>query len=193
MPPSSPARTPKPKPAAPSLRHLAGSDVLAFDLSLTNTGYAIRRNGELKYGTISTKATGFRRLQEIGRTVRAMVLAGSHVPLVVFEGLSMGSNFPGASERIGLAYLIRMDLWQCGITFGLVPPSTLKKFATGAGNAQKDQIMLAVFQRWGHSTAISDEADACALLHYGLQLIGDEQPANQAQREALGKVEVVSA
>ena len=103
----------------------------------------------------------------------------------------MASNYPGASERIGLAYMVRHWLWKNRIPFILVPPMTLKKFATGKGNADKDMVIKEVYKRWGHDCTISDEADACAALHFGLQLIGSEEPQNAIQRECLTKCEVV--
>ena len=51
-----------------------------------------------------------------------------------------------------------------------VPPSTLKKFVTGKGNAKKDQMMLAIYKRWGTEFDNNDAADAYALAQYGRTL-----------------------
>lgn len=178
-------RAKKPKPAVPDMSEFKGASVIAFDLSLTSTGWA----DEFGIGRITPNGyTGMQRLDYILRKVTDMA---NRRELIVMEGLSMGSNFPGASERIGLAYMFRHWLWFHGVPYVLVPPATLKKFATGKGNSEKDLVMKAVFQRWGHDCTISDEADACAAMHFGLQLCGTEEPQNAIQRECLTKCEVV--
>lgn len=178
-------RTKKPKAAPPDMTAYKGASLIAFDLSLTSTGWASSAG---RYGKLTAPSSGMSRLHEIYKEVTRLS-AGAE--LVIFEGLSMASNFPGASERTGLAYLVRHALWLADIPYILIPPMTLKKFATGHGNADKDMVIKEVYKRWGHDCTISDEADACAALHYGLQLIGSEEPQNAIQRECLLKCEVV--
>lgn len=48
-----------------------------------------------------------------------------------------------------------------------IPVGTIKKHATGKGNASKDEMIEAMKAR-GHSPADDNEADALALLHYAL-------------------------
>jgi Holliday junction resolvasome RuvABC endonuclease subunit len=48
-----------------------------------------------------------------------------------------------------------------------VPVGTIKKHATGKGNASKDE-MIAAMKALGHSPTDDNEADALALLHYAL-------------------------
>ena len=49
-----------------------------------------------------------------------------------------------------------------------VPVGTIKKHATGKGNAGKDEMILAVRQR-GHSPGDDNEADALAILHWAIE------------------------
>lgn len=49
-----------------------------------------------------------------------------------------------------------------------VPVGTIKKHATGKGNAGKDEMILAVTQR-GHSPSDDNEADALAILHWAIE------------------------
>lgn len=44
---------------------------------------------------------------------------------------------------------------------------TIKKYATGKGNASKDQ-MIAAIQARDHTPADDNEADALALLHWAI-------------------------
>ena len=48
-----------------------------------------------------------------------------------------------------------------------VPVGTIKKHATGKGNASKDEVVAAVRAR-GHQPADDNEADALALLHWAI-------------------------
>ncbi len=174
----------KAKPAMPDMSRFQGMALIAYDLSLTSTGWAT----EAKFGTIAVSTTGMRRLNDIYVKV---VDDATLFSLVIFEGLATASNNPSAKERAGLAYMIQHRLWLRQIPYVLIPPTTLKKFVTGRGNVDKDVVMKDVYKRWGHDCTISDEADACAAMHYGLQLCGTEAPQNEFQRECLTKCEVV--
>ncbi|SFM91671.1 hypothetical protein SAMN05421863_106912 [Nitrosomonas communis] len=49
-----------------------------------------------------------------------------------------------------------------------VPVGTIKKHATGKGNASKDE-MIASVRELGHAPIDDNEADALALLHWALE------------------------
>lgn len=69
-----------------------------------------------------------------------------------------------------------------------VPPATLKKFATGKGNANKAQVTSALASRYGRTFASDDEADAFGLSELGLVVVGARPASNEAQREAAAAV-----
>lgn len=51
-----------------------------------------------------------------------------------------------------------------------VPVGTIKKFATGKGNANKAMVIKAVQEKFGHPDVTDDnEADALALLHWAIE------------------------
>jgi len=92
----------------------------------------------------------------------------------VIEGFSFGSP-QGATEAGGLGSAIRIALTETCIPFAIVPPSTLKKFATGKGNAGKDDMKLAALQRFGLTftgTGSGDRCDARWLQEMGLHHLG---------------------
>jgi len=70
-----------------------------------------------------------------------------------------------------------------------VAPTTLKKFALGAGKGDKSFILREVSKEpprgYGLNAATDDEADACVLAHIGACLVGREEPKNKPQREVL--------
>ena len=53
-----------------------------------------------------------------------------------------------------------------------VPVGTIKKFATGRGNAGKDE-MIAAMRALGHAVTDDNEADALAILHWAIDTQGE--------------------
>lgn len=47
-----------------------------------------------------------------------------------------------------------------GTPYTSIPVGTVKKLATGKGNAGKDEMIAAVMSRWSHRCETDDEADA---------------------------------
>lgn len=163
--------------------------IIGVDLSLTATGICGRGGPD----TISPPKgmTGMERLNWMLTVIRGCILSPEETEeehrqtLVVFEGLSYGSNDPSAQERAGLAYLLRHALYTRGVPYILVPPTTLKKFVTGKGNAEKSLMLLEVYKRFGITAANDNEADAVGLYHVGMAYAGKREPTTDAQREVL--------
>lgn len=163
--------------------------ICAFDLSLTGTGWAAANwdasdaaGYRITSGTLSPprNATGWLRFEWI---VEQVLDRCADADAILFEDLALGRNFPGQSERTGLAFTIRYMLRPRG--FALVGNSQLKKFVTGTGKGEKDHMILEVYKRWGITAATNDEADAIGLLHVGMALNGLWEPTIEAQRQVL--------
>jgi Holliday junction resolvasome RuvABC endonuclease subunit len=58
-----------------------------------------------------------------------------------------------------------------GIPYEGVPVGTIKRHATGKGNASKEAVIAAACTR-GYSPADDNEADAIAILHWALETRG---------------------
>jgi len=58
-------------------------------------------------------------------------------------------------------------LYRMGWVWMEVPVTVLKKWTAGKGNAKKDQMALAVKQRWGYESHSDDIIDAYALARMG--------------------------
>lgn len=147
--------------------------IAAFDLSLAATGYAaVAGDGGLTVATLAPPKglTGLARLDWIQNAVIARGTI-AETELVVMEDLAYGANLPGAAERTGLAFLIRHELWLQKRRFLLVPPATLKKFVTGAGNAEKGRVIKDVYKRWKVDVNNDNEADAFGLAMIGLAVL----------------------
>jgi crossover junction endodeoxyribonuclease RuvC len=66
---------------------------------------------------------------------------------VVIEGISYGSTIKTSSvfDLAGLNYMIRTAMMKFSSNLIIAPPSHVKKFATGSGNANKE-LMIETFK-----------------------------------------------
>jgi crossover junction endodeoxyribonuclease RuvC len=85
---------------------------------------------------------------------------------VVYEEVRAHSG-TDAAHMYG-AFMATLQSWcnARGIPCVGVPVGTIKKFATGRGNASKMEVLMAVEKRWGVLAQDDNEADAIALLEY---------------------------
>ena len=82
--------------------------------------------------------------------------------LVAIEGYAMGSKTrPQMAGELGGH--LRLLLWQAGIPYIIVPPTTLKAYTSGSGQSKKSMMMMKAFKRWGYEAAGEDECDAYCL------------------------------
>src|SRR5206468_6278393 len=134
--------------------------VAAFDLSLTAAGWAFGKlNGfRLESGVISPpKPTGIPRLQYLRQHV--LVLA-EDADVVVIEGYSFGAKGNAILSLAELGGVIRIALADRGMPYVDIPPACLKLFATGKGNAPKDEVLAAAIRKLQYSGHDHNEADA---------------------------------
>jgi Holliday junction resolvasome RuvABC endonuclease subunit len=157
--------------------------VVGLDLSITATGIAWVDGTTY---VVKSRSTGDRRLLDIVDEV-ATAVEGRNVDLVVIEDLPTHAKAAGITGMVHGA--VRTWLIREGIPYALVTPASLKKYATGAGNAGKPQMAVAAFKRLGRELSDDNQVDALWLRAAGLDYLGDPpavMPA--AQREALNKV-----
>ena len=145
-------------------------NVVGLDLSLSCTGVAVTE------GTFTYTAP--KHSYELGdpltdRCVRLWNqicedMIGDDVDLVVIEDLVARSQ---AAATLGVLHgVVRAALWH-RTAVELVPPATLKKYATGKGNADKHAVVAAVTAR-GFRPADDNEADAIAILLWAMETRG---------------------
>lgn len=159
--------------------------IIAFDLSLAATGIA-RYDGVTE--TLSTRLRGIERIEAI---VDSAVRTGVYdADLVVMEDALFGMRNHTTGELLMLHGCIRLALHREGVHYAVIAPATLKKYATGAGNAKKPDMRMELYKRAGIDLADDNQVDAwwlraAALDHYGEPPV----PMPQANRDALGKVD----
>jgi crossover junction endodeoxyribonuclease RuvC len=161
--------------------------IVALDLSLAKTGVATLTytNGtwDLDHYRVQTSPHGkgnTRGLRERMREIRSSCgIAAEHADLVLMEGPSFASVGSSSKDIMGLWWLVYDRLCDDVQSPVVVPPSTLKKWACGKGNAGKTQVAMGVFRTFDSKTfgvdfsnADDNEVDACALAGLGAQLYG---------------------
>jgi len=82
---------------------------------------------------------------------------------VWMEGYSYGSKGSRVFEIGENSGILKLKLFSNGIPFRVVPPTVIKKHATGKGNASKDEMVASARAR-GHAPTDDNEADALARL-----------------------------
>jgi crossover junction endodeoxyribonuclease RuvC len=145
--------------------------VMGLDLSLTSTGLVVLAEGPmLNSKAIKSKENTERRLIDIKDQIEREML--EYEPnLVVLEGYAMLAN--GRITALAeLGGVVKASLYVRKQPFIVVPPARVKKFATGKGNANKDEVRLWVYKRWGVELKTNDEIDAYVLAQIGLSYLG---------------------
>jgi Holliday junction resolvasome RuvABC endonuclease subunit len=155
--------------------------VIGLDLSMTATGIATTDGGAF---TVRSKAVGDARLVVIANAV--MAIAGE-CDLAVIEDLPTHAKSAGITGMVHGA--VRAALIVAQVPYVLITPASVKKFATGKGNAGKPDMAVAAFKRAAMEFGDDNECDAwwlraMALEQYGQPVV--EMPA--LNRSALAGV-----
>ena len=141
---------------------------LALDLG-TTTGWALGSAGSTISGTENFKPQRFEgggmRYLRFKRWLTELKGTTEGLEAVYFEEVRRHIGVDAAHAYGG--FLATLTAWceHHQIPYQGVPVGTIKKFATGKGNASKDE-MLDAARALGHSPADDNEADALALLRW---------------------------
>ncbi len=146
--------------------------ILALDLG-TQTGWAIR----LKDSQIISDSETFKPQRFEGGGMRYLRFrkwlteikqSGDGIDAVYFEEVRCHVGVDAAHAYGG--FMATLTAWceHHAIPYQGVPVGTIKKHATGKGNAGKPEMIAAVIAR-GHAPVDDNEADALALLHWAIE------------------------
>jgi crossover junction endodeoxyribonuclease RuvC len=157
--------------------------IVAFDLSLARTGWA----QEIGFGVVVAGGTGLPRLIEIRRRVLELAHGAE---LVLVEGYSYGSKGSAVVNIGELGGVVRVALYEARHPVVEIPPSCLKRYATGKGNAPKDEVLAAAIRRLNYQGHDHNEADALWMVQMALARSGRPEAVAVpvAHREGLAKV-----
>src|SRR5690349_16369806 len=156
--------------------------VVGLDLSITATGVACCD------GTLTT----WRPTAEGDERLRVLQLNLSHLlyvdppELVVIEDLPTHAHSAGIT---GMVHgVVRAVLLERNVPYALVAPASLKKYATGKGNAPKSEMRMQLYKRTGVDEPDDNAVDAAWLRHMGTDHLLGEGLVPQTHRAALTKV-----
>ena len=146
--------------------------ILALDLG-TTTGWALRdRTGRITSGTESFKPRRFEgggmRFLRFKGWLTELKAHADGIDALVFEEVRRHVSTDAAHAYGG--FLATLTAWceHHQIPYQGVPVGTIKKHATGKGNAGKEDVIAAIRAR-GHQPVDDNEADALALLHWAIE------------------------
>lgn len=154
-------------PIVPLAAGLAHHAVLALDLG-TTTGWALRsRDGGITSGTMTFRPSrfeggGMRFLRFRGWLAGVAALSGG-VARIVFEEVRAHAGTDAAHIYGGFLGMLTAWCEEHDVPYEGVPVGTIKRYATGKGNAHKAKMVAAIEAR-GFAPADDNEADAIALL-----------------------------
>lgn len=152
--------------------------ILALDMSLTACGWCLNRES----GVIKSRLKGWERVAEITSEIYARAFG---VDVVVIEGYAYAAQGRGVSALFELGGIVRFWLWQQHTTTVEISPATLKKYATGRGNASKDQVLAAAIRRFYFAGEDNNQADAYLLWAMAREAYGGPIAKVPADRVAL--------
>ncbi len=146
--------------------------ILALDLG-THTGWALQhRDGTITSGTDHFKPGRFEgggmRYLRFKRWLTEIKAMATDIHAVYFEEVRSHAGVDAAHAYGG--FMAHLTAWceHHQIPYQGVPVGTIKKHATGRGNASKEEVIAAMRAK-GHPVPDDNEADALALLHWALE------------------------
>lgn len=173
--------------------------VVGLDLSLASTGAARidTAAGDVKLQRIQSKPRARRkdepaatltergvRLRRI--TTQALTLCQG-ARLVTVEGPAFASSGAGTWDRAGFWWLVVNSLLAARVPLVEVPPSNVKIYATGKGNADKDTVLASVVRRYPDVEVDgNDVADGLVLAAMAARFIGHPLEPSMPQTHLRG-------
>jgi len=172
---------------------------IGIDQSLTGTGICGIINGKMFFSAlVKSKKTEdgpmneIKRISEIVDNILKTIEINSslEIDLVAIEGISyMSKNTTSLSQLSGLSYMIRAELFKRGLKFVVVAPSSLKKFATGMGNAKKDLMMMETYKEWGVAITNDNICDSFCLGMLANYICDTPKKLSKHRKEVINLIE----
>lgn len=159
---------------------------VGIDPSLTGTGVVILRDGRVEISETLLNHANLPMIERVGKITLGIANLIHDACLgfkptidraiAAIEGFSYGSKGKSVFDIGYLGWRIREDLYKFYSTLPYidVPPTSVKKFATGSGNAAKELILQQVYKRWGVEFHDNNQADAFVLAQIGHAYVSED-------------------
>ena len=167
---------------------IKGDVYIGMDQSYAGFGItAIDKKGNYYTEVYKAEGTGIERLCHIRNYVEDFLSEYSVVG-VAMEGYAFGKAFGAAlsGELAGMIKLLLFDLYpgNDGARFPLIiQPTSLKKYITGKGKVDKNQILLSIYKKWDVEFNDDNAADS-----YGLARIIRNKHDFEYEKEVYDKL-----
>lgn len=137
-------------------------NVVGLDLSTKRIGFAAADGQLLSISGHAGAEDPYRRLHELTRELsRAFRVRPPGPDLVAVEDYALGAPGRLSLVRLGeIGGIVRTWLFEQDWPIVLVSPSSVKRFATGNGNAKKEQMIARAIELGARGNVNDDEADA---------------------------------
>lgn len=158
--------------------------VVGIDPSVTSTGWCVTELSDstepvevswwgnfhhpsLKDDPVANELRYMHLGDEVGSLLDPLVDVGRNLLVVLEDAVNVGRSAGNAIKGALAQGAIRYVLQSKGVPYVLVPPTTLKKFATGKGVATKVDMGVAAVRRANLVFSKDDECDAWWLSQFG--------------------------
>lgn len=150
---------------------LTRNDVLSLDIATHCGFHSIHSSGTIDFSESMRRNNN--KQHKAFRDWLIEYINEHNIKQIVAEDVSAGSSKGGFKSSVKLAEF-RGILFEVCDTFNLpepalVNPKTLKKWATGNGNADKQDMITCCIRRWGIEPVDDNEADAIHIFMYYLR------------------------
>ncbi len=143
---------------------------VGLDLSLTATGFAIKKGNKVEWETLKTSPKKHpnyvRRYRHIATEILRRI--PKNCSMIFLEDYFMPDRkerIQAAMRLVALSSVVRHELLNAGYPFMTASPTQLKKFIRGKGAGNKKVMMRWVEKRWGIKTADDNQSDAVGLAY----------------------------
>lgn len=142
-------------------------NILALDLG-TQTGYAACLNGIVRSGVWNHQPSKFDSAGQRYVMFEKNLMSFLPRPEIIFyEEVRNHRAIDAAHVYGGLMAILQNFCIKVGIEYRGVPVGTIKKYATGKGNALKPEMITTAIKLYPAINVLDDNhADALCLLHY---------------------------
>lgn len=168
-----------------------GHRVMGIDASLTATGLAVINGTKLFSDVLSPPKDQNRGPARLSwfKDMFSVAIRTHHPELIFIEGYGFGAK--NQAHSLGeLGGILKVCIHESGVPFQIAPPTVLKMFATGKGNAEKDAVSKELFKRYGVDLMNNNAVDAAGLAIMALAAQDEtfRKTLTQPQTRAMSKV-----
>lgn len=154
------------------VNHTNNINIMGIDPSLNGTGIALCSNNKLFFKTIRPVGySGIKRLLFVENFI-SNIIKKNQIDIIVREDYAYNPLNAKMQYSLGeLGGILKRLFFKYKTPYLNVAPTTLKKFITGNGRADKSNIKLFIYKKWNKSFEDDNIADAFGLFKIGEKIV----------------------